>query len=190
MFRYFRRIYIRVIFLLLIPLVFLYNINFLGNINQYLNVSQKHLIACYFQNKNLNSLPELSPNEVTRNSIFFLETSCNHQNGINLTLRQSCAVESAAKLNPNLKIFVLFVAPSFLNYESDILNVFSKYKNINLRYINFVKYAYDTPLQDFVASNTIFTSDWPVSHTSDLLRFLTLWKFGGTYLDLDVVLMK
>lgn len=190
MFRYYKRIYIRVIFLLLIPLVFLYNINFLSNIDQLFNLSQKHLISCYFQDKHLNSLPELSQNEVTMNSIFFLETSCNHKNGINLNLRQSCAIESAAILNPNLKIFVLFVAPTFINYESDVLKSLSQYSNINLRFINFVKYAYNTPLQDFVTSNTIFSSNWPVSHTSDLLRYLTLWKFGGTYLDLDVVLMK
>lgn len=190
MFRYYKRIYIRVILLLLIPIVFLYNIHFLSNIDQLLNLSQKHLISCYFQDKHFNSLPELSPNEVTMNSIFFIETSCNHKNGINLNLRQSCAIESAAKLNPNLKIFVLFVAPTFINYESDVLNSLGQYSNINLRFINFVKYAYNTPLQDFVTSNTIFTSNWPVSHSSDLLRYLTLWKFGGTYLDLDVVLMK
>lgn len=190
MFRYFKRIYIRIILLLLIPLVFLYNINFLTNINQLLNSSQKHLISCYFQDKLSNSLPELNPNEVTMNSIFFLETSCNHNHGINLNLRQSCAIESAAKLNPNLKIFVLFVAPTFINYESRVLNSLSQYSNVNLRFINFIKYADNTPLQNFVTSNTIFTSNWPVSHTSDLLRFLTLWKFGGTYLDLDVVLMK
>ncbi|XP_050426489.1 lactosylceramide 4-alpha-galactosyltransferase-like isoform X2 [Adelges cooleyi] len=57
-------------------------------------------------------------------------------------------------------------------------------------YINLRSYANNTPLQNFITSKTIFTSNWPVSHTSDLLRFLTLWKFGGTYLDLDVVLMK
>jgi len=167
-----------------------YNLNFLCNIDQFLNSSQKHLISCYFEEKQDNSLLELNPEEVTKNSIFFVETSCNHKNGINLSLRQGCAIESAAKLNPNLNIFVLFVAPSYINNDSDIINRFKMYKNVNLRHINFVKYSYNTPLQDFVTSNTISTSQWPVSHASDLLRFLTLWKFGGTYLDLDVVLMK
>jgi len=127
---------------------------------------------------------------VTKNSIFFFETSCNHKYGINLNLRQSCAIESAARLNPNLKIFVLFVAPSFINNKSDIINNLSNFKNVYLRNINFVKYSDKTPMQDFVISNKIFTSNWPVSHASDLLRFLTLWKFGGTYLDLDIVLMR
>lgn len=182
---YFKRIRIRFLLLLLIPVVF-----FFSNIDLFFNASQKHLITCYFEDKHSNSLLELNSNEVTRNSIFFIETSCNHKNGISLNLRQGCAIESAANLNPNLKIFVLFVAPSFLNNESNVINRLTTFKNVNLRYINLVKYSYKTPLQDFVTSNTIFSSQWPVSHTSDLLRFLTLWKFGGTYLDLDVVLMK
>lgn len=187
---YLKTIHFKIIFLVLISLVILYNINVLENVNLFSSKSQKHLIACYFENKYPNSLLELDPKEVTKNSIFFIETSCNHKHGINLNLRQGCAIESAAKLNPNLKIFVIFVAPSYINHISDVTNQLKTYKNVNLRHINFVKYANNTPLQDFVISNTIFTSHWPVSHSSDLLRFLTLWKFGGTYLDLDVVLMK
>ncbi|KAL4104742.1 hypothetical protein QTP88_020024 [Uroleucon formosanum] len=171
-------------------LLIVYNLNFLSDIDQFLNSSKKHLISCYFEEKQDDSLLELNPEEVTKNSIFFVETSCNHKKGINLSLRQGCAIESAANLNPNLNIFVLFLAPSFISNESEIINRFKMYSNVNLRYINFVKYSHNTPLQDFVASNIISKSQWPVSHASDLLRFLTLWKFGGTYLDLDVVLMK
>jgi lactosylceramide 4-alpha-galactosyltransferase len=170
--------------------LFLYNINFLSSISEYLSASQKPLISCYFEDKLPNSLLELNPLEVDRNSIFFIETSCKHKNGINLNLRQGCAIESAAKLNPNLKVFVLFVSPTFINNKSDVIKRLDMYSNVNFRHINFVNYSLKTPLQDFVTSNTIFTSHWPVSHTSDLLRFLTLWKFGGTYMDLDVVLMK
>lgn len=32
--------------------------------------------------------------------------------------------------------------------------------------------------------------DWPVEQHSDMLRILTLWKFGGIYMDLDVVSLK
>lgn len=31
---------------------------------------------------------------------------------------------------------------------------------------------------------------WPVEQHSDLLRILTLWKFGGVYMDLDVISLK
>lgn len=189
---HFKTTHLKIVFLILIFLAVLYNVNFFSYFNIFSSSyqSQKHLITCYFEKKHPNTLLELDPKEVAKNSIFFIETSCNHQYGIRLNLRQGCAVESAAKLNPNLQIYVLFVAPGVMNNESFVINRLKGFKNVNLRYINFVKYAHKSPLQDFVASNKIFTSRWPVSHTSDLLRFLTLWKFGGTYLDLDVVLMK
>lgn len=31
---------------------------------------------------------------------------------------------------------------------------------------------------------------WPIEQRSDLLRWITLWKFGGIYMDLDVVSLK
>jgi lactosylceramide 4-alpha-galactosyltransferase len=34
------------------------------------------------------------------------------------------------------------------------------------------------------------SSNWPVSHVSDVLRFITHWKYGGTYLDMDFVIRK
>jgi len=183
-----KRLHVQItLVLLLVPLVFIYNV-YLSDTSLFLRPSQKRLISCYFDGS--NTLPELNEHEVTDNSIFFMETSCNHKNGVHLTLRQGCAIESAAKLNLNLKVFVLFVAPSFVNNKSRVINSLSALKNVYLRHIDFVKYSHNTPLQEFVASGKMFNSQWPVSHTSDLLRFLTLWKFGGTYMDLDVVLMK
>jgi hypothetical protein len=29
-----------------------------------------------------------------------------------------------------------------------------------------------------------------LAHASDILRFITLWKYGGTYLDMDFVIRK
>jgi mannosyltransferase OCH1-like enzyme len=29
-----------------------------------------------------------------------------------------------------------------------------------------------------------------VVHASDILRYITLWKYGGTYLDMDFVIRK
>lgn len=31
---------------------------------------------------------------------------------------------------------------------------------------------------------------WPVEQHSDMLRILTLWKFGGIYMDLDMISLK
>ncbi|VVC37810.1 Nucleotide-diphospho-sugar transferases,Glycosyltransferase, DXD sugar-binding [Cinara cedri] len=194
-FRYLKRTFgvlVALCALLVLLVIFAYNTRFAGHGPGPVprGSPPKSQISCYFENRRRNSLRELDPAEVTENSIFFIETSCAHDDGIRLNLRQACAVESAASLNPNSKIFVLFVSGGFANNDSAIITALNAYGNIHLRHVDFTKYSYGTPAHGFVTSDAIFTSDWPVPHSSDLLRFLTLWKFGGTYLDLDMVLMK
>lgn len=36
----------------------------------------------------------------------------------------------------------------------------------------------------------IFTFSYVLSHISDFLRYLTLWRWGGTYLDMDIVMLR
>ena len=65
-----------------------------------------------------------------------------------------------------------------------------KYPNIKIRHVSLEKYFEDTPLRAWYKTGLLRTSHWPRSHASDVLRYLTLWKYGGTYLDLDVVVTR
>ncbi|XP_073998650.1 lactosylceramide 4-alpha-galactosyltransferase-like isoform X2 [Rhodnius prolixus] len=47
-----------------------------------------------------------------------------------------------------------------------------------------------TPLEEWYAIDKLKSSRWPRSHASDILRYTSLWKYGGTYVDLDVVLLR
>nr|CAD7411140.1 unnamed protein product [Timema cristinae] len=58
------------------------------------------------------------------------------------------------------------------------------------RHVNIEHYLEGTPLEDWYKEGALKKSRWPMSHSSDVLRFITLWKYGGTYLDLDVVVTK
>lgn len=65
-----------------------------------------------------DSLPDISdnpPNHYKKN-IFFLETSCSSYNKGKLFIkaRQACAVESAARLNPNMDVHLLFASPGII----------------------------------------------------------------------------
>ena len=51
-------------------------------------------------------------------------------------------------------------------------------------------YSKDTPLEAWLRSGKLEKSGFRLTHTSDVLRFLTLWKYGGLYLDLDVIVVK
>lgn len=108
--------------------------------------------------------------------------------------RQACAIESAALLNPNWDVFVLSAAPVGLPNNTHriptIIRALQTYPNIFMRNINLWTYAANTPLAEWFSTDELFTSQYLNSHISDFLRYVSLYKFGGTYLDLDVVVQK
>lgn len=121
--------------------------------------------------------------------------------------RQACAVESAANLNAYWDVFVLFASPvgyasggsggsgsgggGDQQQPSDAINAaLQAYPNIHMRNVNLWTYANDTPIQQWLLSGRLFRSKYLNSHTSDLLRYVSLYKWGGTYLDLDVIVQQ
>ncbi|XP_054281603.1 lactosylceramide 4-alpha-galactosyltransferase-like [Macrosteles quadrilineatus] len=160
--------------------------------NGFPNSSESVQIACYYD-KSANSFPQLYSDDVQPDgSIFFLETSCHDKSRSALTPRQACAVESAAKMNPDADVYVLFPSPVTDNSSALSVGVqqLLTYNNIKLRHVSMDEYFRDTPLDQWYSSGMLRTSRWPMSHASDVLRYITLWKFGGIYLDLDVVVTK
>lgn len=112
-------------------------------------------IACYFYESNsrqsdsnsvdggsddlsLNDLEELRHSDVVPESIFFHETSCHSGIAPLFTARQACAVESAAKMNPESQVYVLFPSPVLLkNYTSNsFLKQLKSYSNVHILHIN------------------------------------------------------
>lgn len=121
------------------------------------------------------------------NSIFFHETSC--RGGLNS--RQACSIESAARAHPDREIYVLFSSPvNKLSLEDVSIDLLKKFSNIKFRRVHIVEYAKETPIEKLVANGALNRTRWPISHTSDVLRFLTLYKWGGVFLDLDMVVAK
>lgn len=121
------------------------------------------------------------------NSIFFHETSCRGS----LTPRQACSIESAARANPQREIYVLFSAPvnEHVLTSSNLVQLKS-FANIKLARLHLEKYAERTPLEEMVKNKPFEASQWWVEHTSDVLRCLTLYKWGGVYLDTDILVAK
>lgn len=132
-------------------------------------------INCYRQQR--DSLPEISDIHPKKgNSIFFHETSCTSffNNKISISARQACAVESAAKMNPNMEVYLLFTSPGNFNFvgdESDrMLQALLMYENIRIMHLDFEKYIKDTPLEELYKTGMIENSDFARSHASDVLR--------------------
>ena len=119
--------------------------------------------------------------------IYFHETSGNNQ----LTLRQSCAVESAAKENPERPIQIIMQTDiSSINTRGTWLNVLWNYQNVVIILINETEYFRNTPLEDWYRKGEWRQSPHKVEHFADYIRMLSSLKGGGLYMDLDFVTIK
>lgn len=45
-------------------------------------------------------------------------------------------------------------------------------------------------MEKWLQKDDLFRSQYLIAHISDFLRYLSMYKFGGIYLDLDVVVQK
>ena len=131
--------------------------------------------------------------------IIFLETVCvlndsvtGKQSGLAITQREACAVASAANANPDTKVYLLYTCSIIGNLGDSpeyVKQMFS-YPNVRIWKLVFSDYLKGTPLETWDYMGKVRSSNWPVSHASDILRFITLWKYGGTYVDMDIVIRK
>lgn len=142
-------------------------------------------ITCHYVETE-DELPSADGVKFKEKSIFFHETSCKG----GLDARQACSVESAARAHPNWQINVLFTAPATKESLKNTNTLFKEYKNVKFFRIHLLKYAEGTPLEKFVAGGALNRTRWRISHASDVLRYLSLYKWGGVYLDLDVVVAR
>ncbi|XP_064541159.1 lactosylceramide 4-alpha-galactosyltransferase-like [Drosophila montana] len=127
-------------------------------------------------------------------TIFFIESSCyrsdSQYNMSSIKAHQACPIESAALHNPNFQVFVLFACLTHRNESTPIIDAIISYKNVHFRSLNLDRYAQDTPIGDWVKKGDLFTSSYLMYHLSDLLRLITLYRFGGVYLDMDVLQLR
>ena len=131
-----------------------------------------------------NGLPELSPRP---DSIFFVETSGKSR----LDPKEICSIESAAKNNADKNVYVVMTSPSMqFHNQSTAGAVVKRYPNLHFRHVDAHTFVSDSELRGIWEAGVIQRSKFFVSHFSDVMRFLLLHKFGGTYLDMDQIVLK
>ncbi|XP_046669242.1 lactosylceramide 4-alpha-galactosyltransferase-like [Homalodisca vitripennis] len=138
----------------------------------------------------------------TFRNIFFVETRCStektlegyvHNKGFVLSARQSCAIESTALTNPDRDIYVFHSCPlddDFLHHSPHFVDQLFSYPNVHLVKLNNTQLFNGSPVQQLYEKKLLESSSYPVEHSSDVIRFTLLWKFGGTYFDLDIVTLR
>ncbi|XP_069685755.1 lactosylceramide 4-alpha-galactosyltransferase-like [Periplaneta americana] len=133
-----------------------------------------------------------------RKNIIFLETLCAispneiSSTGLLLTKRQACSIESAAKWNPSSTVHLLYTCSmnGGMEVTSSYIRQLFKYPNVKIWKLDIPEFLKGTPLEGWDFHGELSNSKWPVFHASDVLRFVALYKYGGTYLDLDVVIKR
>nr|XP_016945700.1 lactosylceramide 4-alpha-galactosyltransferase [Drosophila suzukii] len=151
----------------------------------------------------LEDVLQAEPKPTPGRSIFFHETSCNlsankRLEKLKVTARQACAIESAALHNPNFQVFVLFAGPTYRisagvhnnSHPQTLVEAILSYSNVHLRRLNLESYAAGTPMEEWLKDGRLSRSKYLFSHISDFLRYLTLYRYGGLYLDMDVVVLR
>lgn len=106
-----------------------------------------------------------------------------------LDTRQACAVESLALLNPDLTVHLLMTSPA-VDVTAPSMKALEEYNNIRISSIDLDRYFSSSPLEHWYFCTTWNYGPYAVSHLSDALRFLTLYKYGGFYFDLDIIHLK
>lgn len=105
--------------------------------------------------------------------------------------RQACAIESTSRHNPDHEIFVLFASPvGVLDKIPEFYKTIQQYPNVNVRTINLWRYSIDTPIVEWMKTKELFESSYLFEHMSDIVRALTMYRYGGYHMDLDVIVQK
>lgn len=91
-----------------------------------------------------------------------------------------------------MQIFLTFTSPiGFLNKTRlPIVEALYEYKNIHIRNVDLETYAENTPAQEWIKLRRLHDSKHIRAHVSDFMRLISLYRFGGQYLDLDTVMLK
>ena len=84
--------------------------------------------------------------------------------------------------------YVIMTSP-YITVDQLIKKLVNKYSNIHLKYVNINTFLEGTQLHRLWKEYRVQTSDFVISHLSDLLRYALIFKFGGTYVDTDVIFL-
>lgn len=115
--------------------------------------------------------------------IYFHETSGKDS----LNLRQTCAVESAAKHNPSRSVQV-FMQTQYPTWPW--LEILSTYTNVVIFLTDPRTYFAGSPLEGWYQEGVWKLGPYQNEHFSDYMRMMSLHHEGGLYMDLDFITLK
>lgn len=65
-----------------------------------------------------------------------------------------------------------------------------KLPNIKFARVNIEEYSMGTPAEGFISSGVLNDTQCPITLTEGLIKYLTLCKWGGIFMEKDVIVTK
>ncbi|KAG5669155.1 hypothetical protein PVAND_017050 [Polypedilum vanderplanki] len=155
---------------------------------EHLGKSNKLNINLYSYDVKSYKVDEKRMENAESQQIFFIETHLQRKRSIK-NVKVACSIESAAKINPDMDIY-FFLATNesgVILEQTNFLQALLSYPNIKIRSINLEEFTEGTKVEKFIKEKHIEKSQHHFEHLSDVLRMVTLNKYGGIYLDTDVI---
>ncbi|KAL7636297.1 UNVERIFIED_CONTAM: hypothetical protein RMT77_013056 [Armadillidium vulgare] len=118
-------------------------------------------------------------------SIFFIEGFGKNY----IPARMLCSIESAALVHNNTFIDVLMTSRT-LQKSVEIRSLLKAYSNVRFLYLNATTLYMESPMREWFLKETWKSSKYPEINFVDPLRYLLLYKYGGIYLDMDIIVLK
>lgn len=87
---------------------------------------------------------------------------------------------------------MVFSAPRGLHRQNVPPNILAlqQYRNVFFHNLELTLYVEGTQAEEWLTTDEFFESEYFMTHASDFFRYLTMFKYGGIYLDLDVIVQK
>jgi hypothetical protein len=124
---------------------------------------------------------------ILANSIHLIKTDA--KKSMAPLTRELCAMESAAKNNPNTAV-VMSINVSVLYANRIVRALLANYPNMSFRRLDMTDLVKDTPFQGWYQRSGIESVDGRLPYVSDCARAAILYKHGGWYMDNDVIILK
>ena len=114
--------------------------------------------------------------------IVFIETSGRDH----LLIRQTCAIESAGRQNPNSPVIILMNSTKLnLNANNATIQLYQLKNSLNLNFYsvsNWDSVVKDTPLDDDDIRYRVLSSSKRINHVADAFRLVVIYKIGGMFI--------
>ncbi|KAI5640177.1 hypothetical protein NE865_07434 [Phthorimaea operculella] len=152
------------------------------NLRHYLRVPDD--VTCYYSSE--KQVDELK--HIKKNAIYLISASCESS----LSLHHACVIESVVHTHGyDKKVYVFFNTPVKTCACSEaFLKGLKALPSLQFVTIQIDKFVEDTPLKGIFGKNFFKYGRGKHSRVVEYLKLAVLYKFGGTIIDLDMIMAK